>query len=105
MTDPTLRFSNRVKNYLKYRPAYPPAIIDTLRVECGLTPAAQIADIGSGTGLLTELFLRHGNPVFAVEPNREMREAGGVCCGFTPASTVSRAKRRPPPWPRRASIL
>lgn len=35
-----------------------------------------IADIGSGTGILTELFLQNGNPVLAVEPNPEMRRAG-----------------------------
>jgi SAM-dependent methyltransferase len=76
MTDPTLRFSSRVENYLKYRPDYPPAVLATLREACGLTPAAAVADIGSGTGLLTELFLKNGNSVFAIEPNREMREAG-----------------------------
>ncbi|MBI5593210.1 MAG: class I SAM-dependent methyltransferase [Deltaproteobacteria bacterium] len=76
MTDPTLRFSNRVENYIKFRPHYPLAIITTLREECQLTSSALIADIGSGTGLLTELFLQNGNQVFAVEPNREMRVAG-----------------------------
>ncbi|HZS04687.1 MAG TPA: class I SAM-dependent methyltransferase [Blastocatellia bacterium] len=76
MTDSTHRFSSRVDNYIKYRPTYPPAIIETLREECGLKPASVIADIGSGTGILTELFLRNGNPVFGVEPNPEMREAG-----------------------------
>jgi ubiquinone/menaquinone biosynthesis C-methylase UbiE len=74
--DPTQRFSSRVENYIKYRPRYPPAVIETLTAECQLTPAARIADIGSGTGILTELFLQNGNHVFAVEPNREMREAG-----------------------------
>ncbi len=76
MTDNTQRFSSRVENYVKYRPTYPQAIVETLREECQLTPASQIADIGSGTGLLTELFLQNGNPVFAVEPNPEMRTAG-----------------------------
>jgi SAM-dependent methyltransferase len=76
MTDPTQRFSSRVENYVKYRPTYPPEIIATLREECQLTPAALIADIGSGTGLLTELFLQNGNRVFAVEPNDGMRKAG-----------------------------
>ena len=76
MLDPTRRFSNRVENYLKYRPAYPPAIIPLLESECGLTAEAVIADLGSGTGFLTELFLKHGNPVFGVEPNPEMRVAG-----------------------------
>lgn len=76
MLDPTRRFSNRVENYLKYRPTYPPAIISVLETECGLTPESVIADLGSGTGLLTEPFLKNGNPVFGVEPNPEMRVAG-----------------------------
>jgi ubiquinone/menaquinone biosynthesis C-methylase UbiE len=75
-SDPTQRFSSRVENYLKYRPRYPPAVIETLKAECQLTSAARVADIGSGTGMLAELFLQNGNHVFAVEPNREMREAG-----------------------------
>jgi len=76
MLDPTKRFSNRVENYLKYRPGYPPGVISLLEAECGLTPESVIADLGSGTGFLSELFLKHGNRVFGVEPNREMRAAG-----------------------------
>ena len=76
MLDPTKRFSNRVENYVKYRPAYPPNIIGLLELECGLTPASVIADLGSGTGILSEMFLKQGNRVFGVEPNREMRAAG-----------------------------
>jgi SAM-dependent methyltransferase len=74
--DPTLRFSNRVEDYVKYRPTYPPALVPALADECGLTREAVVADVGSGTGILTELFLRNGNLVYGVEPNREMREAG-----------------------------
>jgi len=76
MQDATQRFSTRVENYIKYRPSYPPAVIEILAERCGLTPDAIMADIGSGTGILTELWLKHGNPVFSVEPNREMRQAG-----------------------------
>ncbi len=76
MLDSTQRFSNRVENYVKYRPTYPPAVIELLKDECGLTRDSIIADIGSGTGILSELFLRHGCQLYAVEPNREMREAG-----------------------------
>jgi SAM-dependent methyltransferase len=76
MTDPTQRFSSRVANYVKYRPSYPAAIIDLLATECGLTADSIIADVGSGTGLLAELFLKAGNRVLGIEPNREMREAG-----------------------------
>lgn len=74
--DPTERFSTRVTNYVKYRPSYPPGLLDLLRLECGLTAGSIIADIGSGTGLLSELFLCNGNQVFGVEPNCEMRVAG-----------------------------
>jgi SAM-dependent methyltransferase len=76
MIDPTRRFSSRVDTYIKYRPSYPPAILDLLRRRCGLAETWDIADIGSGPGNLTRLFLDHGNRVFGVEPNPEMREAG-----------------------------
>jgi SAM-dependent methyltransferase len=76
MLDPTKRFSNRVANYLKYRPRYPPEIVPLLKKECGLTRDSLIADIGSGTGFLTELFLANGNRVIGVEPNAEMRAGG-----------------------------
>lgn len=70
------RFSSRVDNYVKYRPDYPTALLSLLEAECGLTRDSNVADIGSGTGKLAELFLRNGNAVVGVEPNREMREAG-----------------------------
>lgn len=76
MTDPTRRFSSRVENYSGYRPGYPAEMIAALRAEGCLNHTDVIADIGAGTGLLTELFLRHGHQVFAVEPNLEMRTAG-----------------------------
>jgi SAM-dependent methyltransferase len=69
------RFSRRVENYIKYRPHYPQAMIDLLQRECHLTTTAVIADIGSGTGLLTEVFLKNGYRVFGVEPDSEMRAA------------------------------
>lgn len=74
--DPTARFSSRVSDYVKYRPGYPPAVLRLLESECGLAPGSVVADVGSGTGLLSELFLRYGARVYGVEPNREMREAG-----------------------------
>ncbi len=76
MLDPTKRFNNRVQNYLRYRPGYPEAIIPLLKADCGLTSDSIIADIGSGTGFLSELFLKQGNQVIGVEPNEEMRAAG-----------------------------
>jgi SAM-dependent methyltransferase len=87
MADPTRRFSSRVGNYVTDRPAYPAAVVDLLTQQCGLTPDAQLADIGSGTGLLAELFLKNGNHVYAIEPNPEMRAAGERLLGRYPNFT------------------
>ena len=73
---PTQRFSSRVANYVKHRPRYPQAVVALLERECELQASHIVADIGSGTGFLSEIFLRNGNPVIGIEPNREMREAG-----------------------------
>jgi SAM-dependent methyltransferase len=56
-TDPKLRFSDRVEDYVRSRPGYPRAVIDLLRKECGLTADSIVADIGCGTGFLARLFL------------------------------------------------
>jgi SAM-dependent methyltransferase len=72
----TLRFSDRVAYYQRYRPSYPTGLIDVLTSAGLLRPDSAVADVGSGTGKLAELFLRNGNRVVGVEPNREMREAG-----------------------------
>src|SRR4030095_12165219 len=70
---PAKRFSSRADNYAKYRPGYPARVIDILRQSCGLRETSIIADVGSGTGIITELFLKNGSPVFAIEPNVAMR--------------------------------
>jgi SAM-dependent methyltransferase len=74
----TERFTNRVENYVRYRPNYPDTLIPLLEREIGLTPAWEIADVGSGPGNLTRQFLAFGSTVFAIEPNPAMREAGEV---------------------------
>ncbi len=77
------RFSSRVENYAKFRPGYPAGILDVLKSDCGLTKASVIADIGSGTGLLSKVFLNHGNVVIGVEPNELMRaKADELLKGF-----------------------
>ena len=75
-TDAKQRFSNRVADYVRYRPGYPPEVLPVLRSECGLRPGHVIADMGSGTGFLSELFLKNGNRVYGIEPNEAMRQAG-----------------------------
>lgn len=73
MSDPLTRFSNRSDNYAKFRPGYPADLIEILKSDCGLNEKSVIADVGSGTGILSELFLQKGSSVVAVEPNAAMR--------------------------------
>jgi SAM-dependent methyltransferase len=72
----TSRFSDRVENYVRYRPGYPPEALQTLKDECGLQSHHVLADVASGTGIWTRMLLENGNVVHGVEPNAEMRQAG-----------------------------
>jgi SAM-dependent methyltransferase len=74
--DPKTRFSDRVDDYVKYRPRYGREVVEALEKACGLTPSHILADIGCGTGFSAEPFLQNGNRVIGIEPNHEMREAG-----------------------------
>jgi SAM-dependent methyltransferase len=82
--DPTQRFSSRVENYVRYRPAYPQAAIDLLRSRCGLGAGSSVADLGSGTGILSRMLLACGAQVFAVEPNDAMRAAAEYALSSEP---------------------
>ncbi|MBX3180756.1 MAG: class I SAM-dependent methyltransferase [Candidatus Hydrogenedentes bacterium] len=82
--DPRDRFSNRADDYDRYRPGYPRALVSLIAERCGLRPGHSVADIGSGTGILTDLILEHGNRVYAVEPNGPMREAAERRLGGRP---------------------
>jgi SAM-dependent methyltransferase len=74
--DSIKRFSTKAENYHKYRPRYPEKIIELLKIHTNFLSISsyKIADIGSGTGILSELFLKNHNTVFGVEPNEKMRK-------------------------------
>ncbi len=75
MNQSTMRFSNRVDDYVKHRPSYPPEVFRTLQAHCGLGANSMVADIGSGTGIFAALLIECGCHVYAIEPNNEMRGA------------------------------
>ena len=81
--DPLNRFSNRVADYIRYRPTYPPAFYDLLQRDFGVgAEGPPIADIGSGPGLSAKPLLEMGvRGVYCVEPNRAMREAAEELLG------------------------
>lgn len=71
--NPTERFTPRVADYARYRPGYPESLVSWLENEAGLARGAHVVDVGAGTGISAELFLRLGYRVTAVEPNAAMR--------------------------------
>ena len=79
--DPAHRFTDRVSDYARTRPSYPQELVQLLRDEVGLRPEHVVADVGSGTGILTALLLAEGNVVYAVEPNRAMAAAAHDALG------------------------
>ena len=74
-------FTERVADYVASRPGYPHALFEALRANDAIAPGATVADVGSGTGLLTRDLLRNGYRVVAVEPNAEMRRASDLLLG------------------------
>lgn len=83
--NPTRRFSDRVADYVRYRPGYPHELLHRLQRETGLGPGSVVADVGSGTGISSQLLLRSGCTVHAVEPNPAMRRAAEELLGDRPA--------------------
>lgn len=69
------RFDGMGKIYSRFRPSYPQEFIDCLFSEIGMNKDSVIADVGSGTGILTGQLLSKGCRVYAVEPNNDMRAA------------------------------
>lgn len=90
MSNTVERFSNRVENYIKYRPTYPAEVLDVFRAEMGMNKDSVVADIGSGPGIFTRLFLENGNVTYGVEPNDAMRSAAEkILGGFSNFKSVN----------------
>ena len=67
------KFDGKGEIYAQFRPSYPQTCIDALFAHLHWTQDDVLADIGAGTGKLTQLLLEKGCTVYAVEPNSDMR--------------------------------
>jgi SAM-dependent methyltransferase len=98
-TDSTERFGARAAAYARARPGYPDFAVAALARAMGLAPGATVVDLGCGTGLSCEPFLRAGFRVIGVEPNAAMRahalERLGALPGFTAVDGRAEATRLP----------
>ncbi len=82
---PTERFTRRADAYRRYRPGYPPELIERILAAAPAAGERVVVDLGSGTGLSAEPFLQRGCRVFGVEPNAAMRAAGEEALAAYPA--------------------
>mgnify|MGYP001614176741 CR=1 FL=1 len=72
MKDPKERFSETADAYGKYRPSYPPALVEWVLRTAGVLPPSWIGDVGCGTGISTRLFAERGFHVVGIDPNEQM---------------------------------
>lgn len=72
---PTQRFSDRVADYVKYRPTYPVAAAEAVLAGLGPPERPTVADVGAGTGIFARVLASTGARVIGIEPNAEMRVA------------------------------
>ena len=72
---PLTRFTNRVADYIRFRPDYPETAIEQMLSGLGFPELLSVADIGAGTGILSMQIAARGALVVAVEPNEHMRGA------------------------------
>jgi SAM-dependent methyltransferase len=89
-----LRFHDRAADYARGRPTYPAALVEHLLQRLALGAGAEVADVGSGTGLFTQCLLERGLRVAAVEPSDDMRRlAEGLLGGYRGFSSVKGTAR------------
>ena len=72
MKDPKRRFSATVEDYDRYRPSYPPALLDWLVSRSGVDGGSAVVDLGCGTGISTRLLASRGLRVTGIDANADM---------------------------------
>ncbi len=91
----SLRFSSKVEQYTRYRWNYAPEAIAWIFATTLLSRDIVVADIASGTGMLTEHFVNRVRRIFAIEPNAMMRAVAeknlGECSSFFSINGLSDA--------------
>lgn len=69
----TDRFTGKARAYAQGRPDYPASVVGLLTRE-SRRENPRLADMGSGTGILSRAMLERGWTVYGVEPNDDMRK-------------------------------
>src|SRR5689334_3417487 len=65
-------FRGTASYYARFRPGYPPELVELLAAKAGLGPRSRVLDLGTGTGQLAVPLAAHAGEVVAVDPEQEM---------------------------------
>ncbi|HZR39223.1 MAG TPA: class I SAM-dependent methyltransferase [Ktedonobacteraceae bacterium] len=89
MRDSSNIWTGKASSYDRVRPTPPPALLDLLTQLISTPYPALVVDLGSGTGLSTEIWGERAERVIGIEPNADMRqEAAHKVEGYPYASHI-----------------
>ena len=71
--DNTQKFSGKADVYQQARPTYAPEALNFISQNWQIGEGSMVADVGSGTGILSRQLISLRAKVYAVEPNADMR--------------------------------
>lgn len=94
----TDRFTGKARAYAQGRPDYPASVVGLLTRE-SRRENPRLADIGSGTGILSRAMLERGWTVYGVEPNDDMRKEAEKRLSAFPVFIPWRERRSGPGFP------
>src|ERR1035438_1916548 len=99
---PKARFSDRVDDYIKYRPHYPQDVLQAVEAACGLRPEHTIADIGCAPACWQRYFWRTAIASWGLSPIAKCASVAGIIWPRIPTSAWSTVVPKPLAWLTRA---
>ena len=82
-------YSTKAEKYAKYRWDYAAGAIEAIFEITRLSAQSALADVGAGTGILTRHFVEEVQTLYAIEPNRELRQILETWALFPSVSVIN----------------
>ena len=100
----TSRFSDRVENYVRYRPGYPPEALQILRPNAGSRRTTWLPTLPPAPEFGRACCWRMATACSESNPTPRCARRASACWRNFRSSPALRERRKRPRWPTRASI-